>query len=83
MPMGPFAGDRGPQRVSSPSYGSISSPPSAGRQQAPPGETYLSEKISIPDTKLVGILETSWGLSGLTGQYGGGEVSHGIGEGVP
>ncbi|XP_070278225.1 natural resistance-associated macrophage protein 1 isoform X3 [Myotis yumanensis] len=26
-------------------------PPSAGPQQAPPGETYLSEKISIPDTK--------------------------------
>lgn len=43
--------DRGPQKLSSPSYGSISSPPSTGRQQAPPGETYLSEKISIPDTK--------------------------------
>ncbi|XP_036277975.1 natural resistance-associated macrophage protein 1 [Pipistrellus kuhlii] len=43
--------DRGPRRLSSPSYGSISSPPSPGPQHAPPGETYLSEKISIPDTK--------------------------------
>ncbi|XP_059559099.1 natural resistance-associated macrophage protein 1 isoform X2 [Myotis daubentonii] len=46
-----MASDRVPRRLSSPSYGSISSPPSAGPQQAPPGETYLSEKISIPDTK--------------------------------
>ncbi|KAF5922585.1 hypothetical protein HPG69_017958 [Diceros bicornis minor] len=62
--MGPFAGDSGPQRLSRPSYGSISTPPSPEQQQAPPGGTYLSEKIPIPDTEPVGMLETSWGLSG-------------------
>lgn len=55
--MGPFAGDGGPQRPSRPSYGSISSPPGAGQQQAPPGSTYLSEKIPIPDTEPVGMLD--------------------------
>lgn len=40
----------GPRSPSSPGYGSISSPPGAGPQRAPPGETYLSEKISVPDT---------------------------------
>lgn len=57
--MGPFADNKGPQRLSRPSYGSISSPPNAGSQQAPPEATYLSEKVSIPDTKPVGMLETS------------------------
>ncbi|XP_012657672.1 natural resistance-associated macrophage protein 1 isoform X3 [Otolemur garnettii] len=46
-----MASDRGPQMLSRPSYGSISSPPSPGPQQVPPRETYLSEKIRIPDTK--------------------------------
>ncbi|XP_053453965.1 natural resistance-associated macrophage protein 1 isoform X3 [Nycticebus coucang] len=46
-----MASDRGPQMLSRPSYGSISSPPSPGPQQVPPRETYLSEKILIPDTK--------------------------------
>ncbi|KAK2505538.1 hypothetical protein MC885_010800, partial [Smutsia gigantea] len=49
--MGPFAGDRGPQSLSRSSYGSISSPPSPGPQQTPPGTTYLSEKVPIPDTE--------------------------------
>uniref|UniRef100_A0A0D9R920 Natural resistance-associated macrophage protein 1 n=1 Tax=Chlorocebus sabaeus TaxID=60711 RepID=A0A0D9R920_CHLSB len=44
-------GDKGPQRLSRSSYGSISSPTSPGPQHAPPRETYLSEKIPIPDTK--------------------------------
>nr|XP_024648453.1 natural resistance-associated macrophage protein 1 [Macaca nemestrina] len=46
-----MTGDKGPQRLSRSSYGSISSPTSPGPQQAPPRETYLSEKIPIPDTK--------------------------------
>ncbi|XP_047301530.1 natural resistance-associated macrophage protein 1 isoform X3 [Homo sapiens] len=49
-----MTGDKGPQRLSGSSYGSISSPTSPtspGPQQAPPRETYLSEKIPIPDTK--------------------------------
>ncbi|XP_051704009.2 natural resistance-associated macrophage protein 1 isoform X1 [Oryctolagus cuniculus] len=41
-------GDRG---ASKPSYGSISSPPSPGPERAPPGGTYLSQKIAIPDTE--------------------------------
>uniref|UniRef100_A0A8C4M2V4 Natural resistance-associated macrophage protein 1 n=1 Tax=Equus asinus asinus TaxID=83772 RepID=A0A8C4M2V4_EQUAS len=49
--LGPFAGDSGAPRLSRPSYGSISSSPSPGPQQAPPGGTYLSEKIPIPDTE--------------------------------
>ncbi|XP_010334630.1 natural resistance-associated macrophage protein 1 isoform X2 [Saimiri boliviensis] len=44
-------GDKGPQRLSRSSYGSISSPTSPGPQQVPPRETYLSEKIPIPDMK--------------------------------
>ncbi|KAM6177794.1 natural resistance-associated macrophage protein 1 [Rhynchocyon petersi] len=50
--MGPFTGDRGPQKKSRPSYGSFCSPPSPGPPQMPPRETYLSEKISIPDTEV-------------------------------
>ncbi|PNJ36504.1 SLC11A1 isoform 3 [Pongo abelii] len=49
-----MTGDKGPQRLSRSSYGSISSPTSPtspGPQKAPPRETYLSEKIPIPDTK--------------------------------
>ncbi|XP_017390617.1 natural resistance-associated macrophage protein 1 isoform X1 [Cebus imitator] len=46
-----MTGDKGPQRLSRSSYGSISSPTSPGPQQVPPRETYLSEKIPIPDTK--------------------------------
>ncbi|XP_037857465.2 natural resistance-associated macrophage protein 1 isoform X3 [Chlorocebus sabaeus] len=46
-----MTGDKGPQRLSRSSYGSISSPTSPGPQHAPPRETYLSEKIPIPDTK--------------------------------
>ncbi|KAG8520911.1 Natural resistance-associated macrophage protein 1, partial [Galemys pyrenaicus] len=56
--------DRDPQKPSRPNYGSISSPPSSGSQQVPPGGTYLSEKIPIPDTGPVGMLEASreaWG----------------------
>lgn len=68
--MGPFAGDSGPQSPSRPTYGSISSSSSAETQQAPPGATYLSEKVLIPDTEPVGMLETSWALSGLIGSYG-------------
>ncbi|XP_074169363.1 natural resistance-associated macrophage protein 1 isoform X3 [Rhinolophus sinicus] len=49
--MGPFAGDSGPQSPSRPTYGSISSSSSAETQQAPPGATYLSEKVPIPDTE--------------------------------
>ncbi|XP_058433441.1 natural resistance-associated macrophage protein 1 isoform X4 [Marmota monax] len=43
--------DGRPWGLSRPSYGSISSPPGPGPQQAPPRETYLSEKIPIPDAK--------------------------------
>ncbi|XP_012301773.1 natural resistance-associated macrophage protein 1 isoform X3 [Aotus nancymaae] len=46
-----MTGDKGPQRLSRSSYGSISSPTSPGPQQVPPRETYLSEKIPIPDRK--------------------------------
>lgn len=60
--MGPFAGDRGPQSLSRSSYGSISSPPSPGPQQTPPRTTYLSEKVPIPDTKPVRMLQTSLGV---------------------
>uniref|UniRef100_A0A452EZU5 Natural resistance-associated macrophage protein 1 n=1 Tax=Capra hircus TaxID=9925 RepID=A0A452EZU5_CAPHI len=49
--MGPFAGDTGTPNQGGTRYGSISSPPSPGPQQAPPGGTYLSEKIPIPDTE--------------------------------
>lgn len=79
--MGPFAGDTGPSKQGGTRYGSISSPPSPGPQQAPPGGTYLSEKIPIPDTESVRTLETSWGLLGCTGScgisqaWGGREVS--------
>lgn len=68
--VGPFAGDMGPPKQGGTRYGSISSPPSPGPQQAPPGGTYLSEKIPIPDTESVRTLETSWGLSGCTGLCG-------------
>ncbi|OWK12602.1 SLC11A1 [Cervus elaphus hippelaphus] len=44
-------GDMGPPKQGGTRYGSISSPPSPGPQQAPPGGTYLSEKIPIPDTE--------------------------------
>ncbi|XP_011232007.1 natural resistance-associated macrophage protein 1 isoform X3 [Ailuropoda melanoleuca] len=47
-----MTGDKSPQRLSRPSYGSISSPPSSEPQQEPPRTTYLSEKIPIPDTEL-------------------------------
>ncbi|XP_047400761.1 natural resistance-associated macrophage protein 1 isoform X3 [Sciurus carolinensis] len=43
--------DGSPQRLSRPSYGSISSPPGPRPPQAPPRETYLSEKIPIPDAQ--------------------------------
>ncbi|XP_040496578.1 natural resistance-associated macrophage protein 1 isoform X1 [Ursus maritimus] len=46
-----MTGDKNPQRLSRPSYGSISSPPSSEPQQEPPRTTYLSEKIPIPDTE--------------------------------
>lgn len=46
-----MAGDSGPQSPSRPTYGSISSSSSAETQQAPPGATYLSEKVPIPDTE--------------------------------
>ena len=57
--VGPFTGDMGPPKQGGTRYGSISSPPSPGPQQAPPGGTYLSEKIPIPDTESVRTLETS------------------------
>lgn len=57
--MGSFAGDKGPQRPSKPSYGSISSPPNAEPQQPPPGATYLNEKIPVLDIEPVGMPETS------------------------
>ncbi|XP_052049732.1 natural resistance-associated macrophage protein 1 isoform X2 [Apodemus sylvaticus] len=45
--------DRSPQRLTRPSYGSISSLPGPAPQPAPPPsqETYLSEKIPIPSTE--------------------------------
>lgn len=46
-----MTGDSGPQSPSRPTYGSISSSSSAEPQQAPPGTTYLSEKVPIPDTE--------------------------------
>nr|XP_019597404.1 PREDICTED: natural resistance-associated macrophage protein 1 isoform X3 [Rhinolophus sinicus] len=46
-----MTGDSGPQSPSRPTYGSISSSSSAETQQAPPGATYLSEKVPIPDTE--------------------------------
>lgn len=49
--VGPFTGDTGPPKQGGTRYGSISSPPSPEPQQAPPGGTYLSEKIPIPDTE--------------------------------
>uniref|UniRef100_A0A8C9QG04 Natural resistance-associated macrophage protein 1 n=1 Tax=Spermophilus dauricus TaxID=99837 RepID=A0A8C9QG04_SPEDA len=51
MPPGLLTGDGRPWGLSRPSYGSISSPPGPGPQQAPPRETYLSEKIPIPDAE--------------------------------
>ncbi|XP_060049882.1 natural resistance-associated macrophage protein 1 isoform X4 [Erinaceus europaeus] len=45
-----MAGDKSPQRLSQHTYGSISTPPSPRPQQAPPAATYLSEKITIPET---------------------------------
>ncbi|ELW49172.1 Natural resistance-associated macrophage protein 1 [Tupaia chinensis] len=44
-------GDKSPQRLSRPSYGSISSPPNPGSQQETVRETYLSEKIPIPEAE--------------------------------
>nr|XP_058908113.1 natural resistance-associated macrophage protein 1 isoform X3 [Kogia breviceps] len=49
--MGPLAGDTGPPKLSRTRYGSISSPPNPGLQQEPPGGTYLSKKIPIPDAE--------------------------------
>ncbi|XP_027631103.1 natural resistance-associated macrophage protein 1 isoform X3 [Tupaia chinensis] len=46
-----MAGDKSPQRLSRPSYGSISSPPNPGSQQETVRETYLSEKIPIPEAE--------------------------------
>ncbi|GAB1285086.1 Natural resistance-associated macrophage protein 1 [Apodemus speciosus] len=44
--------DKSPQRLSRPSYGSISSLPGPAPQPTPPSrETYLSEKIPIPSTE--------------------------------
>uniref|UniRef100_A0A8C2MN17 Natural resistance-associated macrophage protein 1 n=2 Tax=Cricetulus griseus TaxID=10029 RepID=A0A8C2MN17_CRIGR len=43
--------DKSPQRLSRPSYGSISSLPGTALPKAPPQETYLSEKIPIPSTE--------------------------------
>ena len=68
--MGPLAGDTGPPKLSRTRYGSIPSPPNPGLQQEPPGGTYLSKKIPIPDAEPVRMLETSWGLSGWTRSYG-------------
>ncbi|XP_027631106.1 natural resistance-associated macrophage protein 1 isoform X5 [Tupaia chinensis] len=50
-PIGLFIGDKSPQRLSRPSYGSISSPPNPGSQQETVRETYLSEKIPIPEAE--------------------------------
>ncbi|NIG59834.1 natural resistance-associated macrophage protein 1 isoform X3 [Pontoporia blainvillei] len=49
--MRPLAGDTGPPKLSRTRYGSISSPPNPGLQQEPPGGTYLSKKIPIPDAE--------------------------------
>ncbi|XP_026310517.1 natural resistance-associated macrophage protein 1 isoform X7 [Piliocolobus tephrosceles] len=66
-----MTGDKGPQRLSRSSYGSISSPTSPGPQQVPPRETYLSEKIPIPDTKPVGCWKLPGGLApSACGSYG-------------
>eukprot|EP00069_Balaena_mysticetus_P021641 bmy_03173T0 len=46
-----MTGDTGPPKLSRTRYGSISSPPNPGLQQEPPGGTYLSKKIPIPDAK--------------------------------
>ncbi|XP_076787789.1 natural resistance-associated macrophage protein 1 isoform X1 [Arvicanthis niloticus] len=43
--------DKSPQRLSRPSYGSISSLPGPAPQPAPSGKTHLSEKIPIPSTE--------------------------------
>ncbi|XP_075807764.1 natural resistance-associated macrophage protein 1 isoform X2 [Microtus pennsylvanicus] len=43
--------DKSPQRLSRPSYGSISSLPGPAPQQVPPQKTYLNEKIPIPSTE--------------------------------
>ncbi|KAB0399297.1 hypothetical protein E2I00_003115, partial [Balaenoptera physalus] len=43
--------DTGPPKLSRTRYGSISSPPNPGLQQEPPGGTYLSKKIPIPDAE--------------------------------
>lgn len=50
--------DRSPQRPHKPTYGSITSLPHPEPEQASPQQTYLSEKIPIPDAKPVGILGT-------------------------
>ncbi|XP_033620524.1 natural resistance-associated macrophage protein 1 isoform X4 [Fukomys damarensis] len=50
-PRGQTTSDRHPQSLSRPTYGSISSSPHPGPQQAPPQQTYLSKKIPIPDAK--------------------------------
>ncbi|XP_025857955.1 natural resistance-associated macrophage protein 1 [Vulpes vulpes] len=46
-----MTGDKDPQSLSRPNYGSISHPPSSEPQQEPLRTTYLSEKIPIPDTE--------------------------------
>ncbi|XP_055254206.1 natural resistance-associated macrophage protein 1 isoform X3 [Moschus berezovskii] len=46
-----MSGDTGPPKQGGTRYGSISSPPSPRPQQVPPGGTYLTEKIPIPDTE--------------------------------
>ncbi|XP_063093563.1 natural resistance-associated macrophage protein 1 isoform X3 [Cavia porcellus] len=43
--------DRSPQRPHKPTYGSITSLPHPEPEQASPQQTYLSEKIPIPDAK--------------------------------
>ncbi|XP_035566807.1 natural resistance-associated macrophage protein 1 isoform X2 [Canis lupus baileyi] len=48
-----MTGDKDPQSLSRPNYGSISHPPSSEPQQEPLRTTYLSEKIPIPDTEPV------------------------------
>ncbi|KAH0513485.1 Natural resistance-associated macrophage protein 1 [Microtus ochrogaster] len=47
----PALRDKSPQRLSRPSYGSISSLPGPAPQQVPPQKTYLNEKIPIPSTE--------------------------------
>uniref|UniRef100_A0A4X1UK70 Natural resistance-associated macrophage protein 1 n=1 Tax=Sus scrofa TaxID=9823 RepID=A0A4X1UK70_PIG len=46
-----MTGDTGPPKQSRTQYGSISSSPSPGPPQVPPGGTYLSEKIPIPNAE--------------------------------